>query len=332
MDFHIDTITNWLTTTRRRPGEEAASPELEDYRHQLEDDFRAYDPGMMLTRWLGSGGFCDVFLAPQVNVPGKGVHMAVLRVLRPSLYQGAQPVVNNRVVKTFLNEIFYNSYLTSQNIRNVVKLYDYGHLLGKHYFTLMEYVDGPNFLEQSKRKPRDVKELMRRIVFINAVAGLVGELHFRGVIHRDLKPSNIIVRGWEPYLTDLGSARWSYVKDDVADEHLTVLGTPSYMSYEQLTGDYYKVDQRTDVFSLACMAAYAFTGEHPFANRETMDYELDGLAALATVEPEVPEIPFKNGDRLRALLLRGMSRDIEKRPASMVEFAHALNTWILEIP
>ncbi len=331
MDFHLDTITNWLTASKRDSVEDTPSG-LEEYRLQLENDFRAYDPGISLTRWLGSGGFCDVFLAPQVNVPGKGVHTAVLRVLRPSLYSSEQPIVNNRVVKTFLNEIFYNSFLTSQHIRNVVKLFDYGHLLGKHYFTLMEYVDGPNFLDQSRKKPRDVKELMRRIVFINAVAGLVGELHFRGVIHRDLKPSNIIVRGWEPYLTDLGSARWSFVKDDVADEHLTVLGTPSYMSYEQLTGDYYKVDQRTDVFSLACMAAYAFTGVHPFAEREHLDYQVDGLSALATVEPEVPEIPFKNGDRLRALLLRGMARDILKRPSSMAEFAHELNTWILELP
>jgi len=330
MDFHLDTITNWLTASRKSPNPEEEGA-LEAYRVQLETDFKAYDPSFRLTRWLGSGGFCDVFLAPDVNNPGKGPQTVVLRVLRPTLYHSPQAILNNRVIKTFLAEIFYNTYLTSQNVRNVVKIYDYGHLLGRHYFTMMEYVDGPNFLELIKRRPRDVKELMRRIVFINAVAGLVGELHFRGVIHRDLKPSNIIVKGWEPWLSDLGSARWSYVKDDVADEHLTVLGTPSYMSYEQLDGDYYKVDHRSDIFSLACMAAYAFTAVHPFANREALDWGVDGLQALAKVEAEVPEIPFKNGEKLRAVLLRCLSRDIEARPSSMVEFQHALNTWILEI-
>ncbi len=331
MDLHISTVTNWLTPRRGRQ-EEGGSPDaLETYRRQVEEDFRAYDPDFAIARWLGSGGFCDVFLAPHVTVTGKGVQDVVLRVLRPSLYASDKPMVNNRIIKTFLAEIFYNTYLTSQNVRNVVKIYDYGHLHNRHYFTMMEYVDGPDFLHLIKKKPKDLKELMRRIVFINAVAGVVGELHFRGLIHRDLKPSNIIVRGWEPFVTDLGAARWAYVKDDVADEHLTVLGTPSHMSYEQLGGDYYQVDHRTDIFSLACMATFAFTGVHPFAKREAIDFRSEGLAALARVEPEVPEIPFHKGEKLRELLLACMDRDVEKRPRSMVEFQHALNTWILEI-
>ena len=139
-----------------------------------------------------------------VNVHGKGPQTVVLRVLRPSLYRTPDTMSNNRVVKTFLAEIFYNTYLTSQNVRNVVKIFDYGNLHNKHYFTMMDYVDGPNFSDLIKRGPKDVKELMRRIIFINAVAGVVGELHFRGIIHRDLKPSNIIVQGWEPFLSDLG--------------------------------------------------------------------------------------------------------------------------------
>jgi serine/threonine protein kinase len=330
MDFHLTTVTNWLTLPRKG-AQDAESPGLlADYRQTLEEDFRAYDPGFRITKWLGSGGFCDVFLVPNVHVAGKGVQDVVLRVLRPALYNSDKPMVNNRVVKTFLAEIFYNTYLTSQNVRNVVKIFDYGHLHNRRYFTMMEYVDGPNFLDLIPQKPKDVKDLMRRIVFINAVAGVVGELHFRGVIHRDLKPSNIIVRGWEPFITDLGAARWAYVKDDVGDEHLTVLGTPSHMSYEQHDGDYYKVDHRTDIFSLACMAAFAFTGVHPFAEREPVDFRKDGMGALSAVEPVVPDIPFRKGVKLRAYLLRCMDRSVDKRPNSMVEFQHALNTWILE--
>ena len=330
MDFTLDTITNWLTAGKKQEPENNGQF-LEAYRKVLEDDFKAYDPGFTITKWLGSGGFCDVFLVPNVNVLGKGLQTVVLRILRPSLYRTAQPMANNRIVKTFLAEIFYNTYLTSQNVRNVVKIFDYGNLHNKHYFTMMDYVAGPNFGELVKRPPKDVKELMRRIVFINAVAGVVGELHFRGVIHRDLKPSNIIVKGWEPFLSDLGAARWVHVKDDVGDEHMTVLGTPSHMSYEQLDGDYFKVDHRTDIFSLAAMAAFSFTGVHPFANREAIDYQSEGISALSRAEPDVPEIPFRKGEKLRDLLLQCMSRDIEQRPNSMVEFQHALNTWILEI-
>jgi serine/threonine protein kinase len=330
MDFSLNTITNWLTAGKNRVPERG-SEYLEVYRQAVEADFKAYDPGFTLGRWLGSGGFCDVFLVPLVNVPGKGPQTVVLRVLRPSLYRTPDSMANNRVIKTFLAEIFYNTYLTSQNVRNVVKIFDYGNLHNKHYFTMMDYVDGPNFSDLIKRGPKDVKELMRRIIFINAVAGVVGELHFRGIIHRDLKPSNIIVKGWEPFLSDLGAARWMHVKDDVGDEQQTVLGTPSHMSYEQLDGDFYKVDHRTDIFSLGAMAAYAFTGVYPFAKREEINYREEGISALSKVEPEVPDIPFRKGEVLRDTLLRCMHRDVEQRPKSVVEFQHSLNTWILEL-
>lgn len=330
MDFSLDTITNWLTAGRNRMPERG-SEYLEVYRQAVEADFKAYDPGFTIHKWLGSGGFCDVFLAKDVNVPGKGVQTVVLRVLRPSLYRTPDSMANNRVVKTFLAEIFYNTYLTSQNVPNVVKIFDYGNLHNKHYFTMMDYVDGPNFTELIKQGPRDVKELMRRIIFMNAVAGVVGELHFRGVIHRDLKPSNIIVKGWEPYLSDLGAARWMHVKNDVGDEQLVVLGTPSHMSYEQLEGDFYKVDHRTDIFSLGAMAAFAFTGAFPFVEREEIDYMREGITALTRVEPDIPDIPFRKGGKLRDFLFKCMHRDIEQRPRSVVEFQHALNTWILEL-
>ncbi len=330
MDFSLDSITNWLGSGKNKLPERG-SDYLEIYRQNLEADFKAYDPGFTISKWLGSGGFCDVFLAPNVHVIGKGLHSVVLRVLRPSLYRTPRTMSNNKIVKSFMTEIFYNTFLTSQNVRNLVKIFDYGNLHNKHYFTMMEYIDGPNFHDLIKKAPKDVKELMRRIVFINAVAGLVGELHFRGVIHRDLKPSNIIVKGWEPFLSDLGAARWIHVEGDVGDEHMTVLGTPSHMSYEQLQGEYYKIDNRTDIFSLAAMATFAFTGVHPFAKREEINFREEGIAALARVEPEVPEIPFKKGEKLREFLLHCMSRDIDERPRSMVEFQHALNTWILEI-
>ncbi len=330
MEFSLDTITNWLTAGRHNIPERG-SEYLEVYKQSVETDFKAYDPGFKIGKWLGSGGFCDVFLVPTVNVPGKGPQTVVLRILRPSLYRTPDSMSNNRVVKTFLTEIFFNTYLTSQNVRNVVKIFDYGNLHNKHYFTMMDYVDGPNFSDLIKRGPRDVKELMRRIIFINAVAGVVGELHFRGIIHMDLKPSNIIVKGWEPFLSDLGAARWMHVKDDVADQQTTVLGTPSHMSYEQLDGDYYKVDHRSDIFSLGAMAAYAFTGVYPFARREDINYHDLGISALSQIEPEVPEIPFKKGEKLREFLMRCMHRDLEQRPKSVVEFQHALNTWILEL-
>jgi len=100
--------------------------EFEVYVRTLERDFRAYDPNIRIEKWLGSGGFCDVFLLPEVNIPGKGVRKAVLRVLRPTIYRTPDPVLNNSNVRLFLTEMGYNLYLSSQNAPHVVKMLDFG--------------------------------------------------------------------------------------------------------------------------------------------------------------------------------------------------------------
>jgi serine/threonine protein kinase len=135
-----------------------------------------------------------------------------------------------------------------------------------------------------------------------------------------------------PFLTDFGSARWMNVKDDVGGMQMVMPGTQTYMSYEQLQGDVFRLDQRTDIFSLAVLACYAFTGINPFQARSDIDIHNEpmGLASLSMVDPEVPKIPYRSGDKLREFLLECLSRDPEQRPNSMVAFQHRLNSWILE--
>jgi len=317
--------------------------EFEVYVRTLERDFKAYDPDFVIERWLGSGGFCDVFFVPEVKIPGKGRRRAVLRVLRPTKYRTTDPELNNQNIRLFLTEMGYNLYLSSQNVPNIVKMYDFG-FFGRapgqgrggegprHLYMIMEHVDGEDVSVRWRKKPSDEKELMKRVVLVNLIAGIVGDLHFRGIIHCDIKPTNVLIRGNSPYLTDFGSARWMHVKDDVGGMHMIMPGTQTYMSYEQLQGDIYRLDQRTDIFSLAVLACYAFTGTNPFQARTDIDIKNEplGLAALSMVDPEVPKIPYRSGDKLREILLECLSRDPEQRPSSMVAFQHRLNSWILE--
>lgn len=311
--------------------------EFEVYVRTLEKDFRAYDPNFVIEKWLGSGGFCDVFLVPDVDIPGKGRRKAVLRVLRPTIYRTTRPEVNNSNIRLFLTEMGYNLFLSSQNAPHVVKMYDFGFFGRKageprHLYMIMEYIEGEDIAVRWRRRPSDEKELVKRVIQVNQIAGIVGELHFRGIIHCDLKPTNILMQGDQPILTDFGSARWMHVSDAVGDMHMQVPGTQSYMSYEQLQGHYYRLDQRTDIFSLAVLACYAFTGINPFEGRAGVDIDKDdrGLGALVDVEPQVPKIPYRNGDKLRGFLLEALSRDLDQRPSTMVEFQRRLNAWILE--
>jgi len=202
----------------------------------------------------------------------------------------------------------------------------------RHLYMLMEYVEGEDISHRWRRRPSDEKELIKRVIQVVQIAGIVGELHFRGIIHCDLKPTNILMRGDEAYLTDFGSARWAHVEDVIGDMHMLVPGTQTYMSYEQLLGNYYRLDPRTDIFSLAVLACSAFTGVNPFEARASVDIEHDdrGLSALADIEPSIPKIPYRNGDRLRGFLLECLSRNLDERPATMVEFQRRLNQWVLE--
>jgi serine/threonine protein kinase len=329
-----ETSTTILSSTFRCP---ERGEEFEVYVRTLERDFKAYDPGLRIEKWLGSGGFCDVFLVPEVNIPGKGVRRAVLRVLRPTIYRTPNPEVNNSNIRLFLTEMGYNLYLSSQSAPHVVKMLDFGFFGRKageprHLYMIMEYVEGEDISHRWRRRPSDEKEIIKRVIQVVQIAGIVGELHFRGIIHCDLKPTNILMRGDEAYITDFGSARWAHVEDVVGDMHMQVPGTQTYMSYEQLLGSYYRLDQRTDVFSLAVLACTAFTGVNPFEARASVDIDSDerGLSALADIEPQIPRIPYRNGDRLRGFLLECLSRKVDERPATMVEFQRRLNQWVLE--
>lgn len=149
--------------------------EFEVYARTLERDFKAYDPDFTLERWLGSGGFCDVFYVPEVKIPGKGRRRAVLRVLRPTKYRTTDPEANNRNIRLFLTEMGYNIYLSSQNVPNVLKMYDFG-FFGRapgqgrggegprHLYMLMEYVDGEDVSVRWRKKPSNTTPSSKMIL------------------------------------------------------------------------------------------------------------------------------------------------------------------------
>jgi len=298
--------------------------EFEIYVRTLEKDFRAYDPNFVIEKWLGSGGFCDVFLVPDVNIPGKGRRRAVLRVLRPTIYRTTRPEVNNSNIRLFLTEMGYNLFLSSQNAPHVVKMYDFGFFGRKageprHLYMIMQYVEGEDIAVRWRRRPSDEKELVKRVVQVNQIAGIVGELHFRGIIHCDLKPTNILMQGDQPILTDFGSARWMHVSDAVGDMAMQVPGTQSYMSYEQLQGEYYRLDQRTDIFSLAVVLWQALTGKSPFA-ASTAE------VSLGKIE-RGPKPPLsKAGPALSGIvedaLFQALSPNPQDRMSDIGDFAH----------
>lgn len=196
---------------------------------------------------LGRGGMAQVY---------KGIHEAIQReVAIKELLPEAQR--DKESLSRFHREALALAAFRHQNI---VTLYD---LVEKNdgLFMVMEYVDGPTLHELIKDGPlpADVAAVLGA-----RIASALDHAHFRHIIHRDLKPGNVMLtKSGEVKLMDFGIAK------DVDLVSLTqqgmAVGTPAYMSPEQVTGT--ALDPRTDIFSLGVLLYEALTGARPFQGK-----------------------------------------------------------------
>ncbi len=235
----------------------------------------ALQPGMEFDGFriecvLGRGGMSIVYLAEDVRLRRE----VALKVLRPGL------AVERRNVDRFRREAMAVAKVRHPHI---LEIYSVGAASGHHYIA-MEYVCGPNLAEVFDRLPRH-RELTARdladaasapglaagresyeealVALMSSVARAVAVAHELGIVHRDLKPSNILVHGdGRPVVTDFGLAK---EEGDMALS-LTgeVLGTPYYMSPEQVVTERSRVDGRTDIYSMGVTLYEGLTGRRPF--------------------------------------------------------------------
>jgi serine/threonine protein kinase len=200
------------------------------------------------------------------------------------------------------------------------------------YFA-MEYIeDGRPITRYCEEEGLTVPE---RLGLFVVVCDAVQHGHSRAVIHRDLKPANILVgpQGL-PKLIDFGISR-TLEESGAAREMMTgtgqVLGTPQYMSPEQIAGDQELVDVRTDVYSLGVLLYELITGSVP--------YSLEGkgiVASIAIVKDAPP--PRLRGTGLarevdlEAVVQKAMAKDLADRYASAAELAKDLRRYLADEP
>jgi tetratricopeptide (TPR) repeat protein len=206
---------------------------------------------------------------------------------------------------------------------HVVSLFDVG-AWGEEVFLAMEFVEGGT-LTQWLQAGRPRREVLK--AFVAAGEGLAAA-HRAGLVHRDFKPDNVLVgEDGRVRVTDFGLARQAsdlaLEGDSLAAEAPTgllantltgtgaLVGTPAYMAPEQHAGQ--AAEARSDQFSFCVALWEALYGERPFAGRsptELSEAKREGRVRPARREARVPE-------RLRRLLLRGLSPRAEERFASM---------------
>jgi eukaryotic-like serine/threonine-protein kinase len=253
---------------------------------------------------IGSGGMATVYRAVQ-NPLGRTI---AVKALKPSI------AVDSQFAKRFEREAHFMATLQHENILHV---HDFLKQDGS-MFIVMEYVRGIDLfdlLEKRSRLPADVAAIITL-----QVARALDYAHFRGIVHRDVKPANIMIsRQGEVKLMDFGIARDDTMRD--LTETGTGLGTPSYMSPEQILGD--KLDFRSDLFSLGIVLYQMLTGQKPFVEDDSFTVmqkiRLDRYVAPRKLNPEVPR-----------QLEHIMARCMEKMPQNRYGSTQALIDDLVE--
>ena len=195
----------------------------------------------------------------------------------------------------------------------IVTIYDVDEEAGMAYIT-MEFVEGKPLETQMDSAPvRDfgfVSDLLRQ------TAAALDYAHSKEIVHRDIKPANIMVTPEGGIkITDFGIARISSSK---LTQTGTVMGTPSYMSPEQVRSD--STDGRSDQFSLAVICYELVSGQKPFTG-ESLTSVMFKIVSVEAIAPS--EVNPGGSKELSAAILRALSKDADERYPSCREFAEA---------
>jgi len=252
---------------------------------------------------LGRGSMGTVYQAydPQID------RRVALKVLRPDL------VTSEGFAQRFLKEARAIGRLSHPNI---VVVHDVGSDQGTIYIA-MELLTGEPFHEVMRNKEFSDKEI---ILLGSQVARVLDYAHQHGIVHRDIKPSNIIVSpDGQIKITDFGIA---HIEDPSAAQQTRageVLGTPAYMSPEQVLGN--PVDGRSDVYSLGVILYELSAGVRPFRG--------DNLAAIfmavtQQTPPEPAEVKPTVSPELSGIIMKCLNKAPEERFQSGRELAAAL--------
>ena len=185
----------------------------------------------------------------------------------------------------FLREIRIEAGLQHPHI---LPLHDSGEAEGFLYY-VMPYVVGESLRQRLERETR--LPVADALAIAGDVADALGYAHAHGVVHRDIKPENILLSNGHALVADFGIAK---AVELAGDSKLTEtgwgMGTPAYMSPEQIVGE--PADGRSDLYGLGCVVYEMLAGQPPFtaANARAMftHHQVDTPPSLRTARPEVP--------------------------------------------
>ncbi len=259
---------------------------------------------------VGRGGMGIVFKARQVDLN----RIVALKIIR-------SPLATREELSRFRQEAVAAAQLEHPNI---VTVHEISQHLGFPYLSF-EFVSGGNLAERVAERPINANDAAS---FVQTLARAVAYAHGQGVVHRDLKPANILLTDdRQPKIADFGLAK---LLTDLAEAEggpstLTqtgaVLGTPCYMSPEQVGGKPETVGPATDIYALGAILYEMLTGRPPFQGESTIE-------TLEQIRHHEPTPPHRLRPRLRrdydTICLKCLEKDPGRRYPSATALADDL--------
>ncbi len=257
---------------------------------------------------LGRGAMGTVFLGkdPKINrfVAIKTLHL-----------DGADPEMLAAVKERFFREAESAGRL---NHPNIVTIHDAGEEQELGYIA-MEVLDGKDLKEWCRKD--NLLPVKQVLEIVADVAEALDYAHSQDVVHRDIKPANIMMqKDGTVKVTDFGIAR---ITTSSKTQTGVLLGTPSYMSPEQITST--KVDGRADIFSLGVVLFEMLTGEKPFQsdNAATLMFQIakEPHPSILKIRPDLPAT-------CETIIDRALQKTADQRYQRAAEMAQALRTCV----
>jgi serine/threonine protein kinase/tetratricopeptide (TPR) repeat protein len=291
----------------------------------LEQDGAAFEeaPGTMLGRYkviekIGEGGFGVVYTADQEQPVRRRVALKVIKL----------GMDTKSVIARFEAE---RQALAMMEHPNIARVFDAGATeIGRPYF-VMELVHGVKITEYCDRNQLGMEQ---RLELFIQICHAIQHAHQKGIIHRDIKPSNILVTLQEgvpmPKVIDFGIAKAT--EERLTDKTLFTacaqwIGTPAYMSPEQIELSGLDLDTRSDIYSLGVLLYELLTGATPFDTKELLKAGVDEMRrTLREREPTTPSAKLHtlSGKELETTAAR---RDVD--PARLVSQVRGDLDWIV---
>jgi serine/threonine protein kinase len=258
---------------------------------------------------------------------------AAIKLIRPETLADGSSERARVTLRRFEKEARATAALRSPH---TIELYDFGLTEDGTFFYAMELLEGYDL--QTLVESHGPLPPARAIHLLRQVCESLAEAHHRGLVHRDVKPANVFtcrlgLKVDFVKVLDLGLVKGSATGEGSSDTDLTVEGavpgSPAFMAPEAIRGQE-KLDGKTDLYSLGCVAFWLLTGSRVFEGRNSLELVLAHLQ-------DPPPSPSSGLDsplpaQLEAVVLECLAKDPEDRPAGAEEISRRLAAVPLDEP